>query len=54
MEGLESKYIRDFFKRKKENRSSSSIYWAAELIVLDEPFANLDPSSQIRETFVKR
>ena len=45
----QKKYIRDFSKgNQKKIGIAAAFIGDAELIVLDEPFANLDPSSQIR------
>lgn len=45
----QKKYIRDLSKgNQKKVGITSTLIGAPELIVLDEPFANLDPSSQIR------
>jgi len=43
------KYIRDFSKgNQKKIGISAAIMTQPELLVLDEPFSNLDPSTQIR------
>lgn len=43
------KYIRDFSKgNQKKVGIAAALLFNPELLVLDEPFANLDPSSQIR------
>ncbi len=43
------KYLRDLSKgNQKKVGIAASLMVAPELLVLDEPFANLDPSSQIR------
>lgn len=45
----QKKYIRDLSKgNQKKVGITSTLIGSPELIVLDEPFANLDPSSQIR------
>ena len=45
----QKKYIRDFSKgNQKKIGIAAAFIGDAELIILDEPFANLDPSSQIR------
>jgi ABC-2 type transport system ATP-binding protein len=43
------KYIRDFSKgNQKKIGIAAAVLFHPELLILDEPFANLDPSSQIR------
>lgn len=43
------KYIRDFSKgNQKKVGVAAAVMSDPELLILDEPFANLDPSSQIR------
>jgi ABC-2 type transport system ATP-binding protein len=42
------KYIRDFLKEYEESWNCRRIDRNPEIIVLDEPFANLDPSTQIK------
>ncbi len=45
----QKKYIRDFSKgNQKKIGVAAAVLSNPELLVLDEPFANLDPSSQIR------
>ena len=45
----QKKYIRDFSKgNQKKIGLAAAFIGQPELIILDEPFANLDPSSQIR------
>ncbi|MDX5436809.1 MAG: ABC transporter ATP-binding protein [Pontibacter sp.] len=45
----QSKYIRDFSKgNQKKIGIAAAVLTNPELLILDEPFANLDPSSQIR------
>ena len=50
----QKKYIRDFSKgNQKKIGLAAAFIGQPELIILDEPFANLDPSSQIRlKTFL--
>lgn len=50
----QKKYIRDFSKgNQKKIGLAAAFIGRPELIILDEPFANLDPSSQIRlKTFL--
>jgi ABC-2 type transport system ATP-binding protein len=45
----QKKYIRDFSKgNQKKIGIAAAAFPGPELLILDEPFANLDPSSQIR------
>ncbi|MER2996480.1 ABC transporter ATP-binding protein [Pontibacter populi] len=45
----QKKYIRDFSKgNQKKIGVAAAVLSNPELLILDEPFANLDPSSQIR------
>lgn len=50
----QKKYIRDFSKgNQKKIGIAAAFIGNPELVILDEPFANLDPSSQIRlKTFL--
>lgn len=52
----QKKYIRDFSKgNQKKIGVAAAALSNPELLILDEPFANLDPSSQIRlKTLLKR
>jgi len=44
-----NKYIRDFSKgNQKKIGIAAALMGAPEILILDEPFTNLDPSSQIR------
>ena len=42
------KYIRDLSKGNQKSRYSCCTYWVPSVVILDEPFANLDPTTQIR------
>ena len=45
----QKKYLRDFSKgNQKKSRLAAAFIGSPEVVILDEPFANLDPSSQIR------